>query len=109
MADGFVVCLNRPRRREAADGQSISRFFRLLSPFPFAGLPVVARDVALDHFVAPFVACHNERGEIAAAKAKRAKARHNDELQRFTHRSPPLPAAACESLTPAIYRCLVLH
>jgi hypothetical protein len=23
----------------------------------------------LDHFVAPFVACHNERGEIAAAKS----------------------------------------
>jgi hypothetical protein len=33
------------------------RFFRRLSPFPFASLPVVAGDTALDHFVAPTVAC----------------------------------------------------
>jgi hypothetical protein len=75
------------RRREAAGGHSISRFFRRFSPFPFAGLPVVAGDTALDHFVAPFVAYHDERGEITAAKAKRAKSYHDDELQQLTHHS----------------------
>jgi hypothetical protein len=61
-------------------GYSISGFFRQLSPFPFAGVPVVAGDAALDLFVAPFVARHDEGREIAAAKAKRAERRHDDEL-----------------------------
>ncbi len=82
----FAEILDRPGRREAARSHSISRFLRRLSPFPFAGVPVVAGDAALDHFVAPFVACHDERGEITAAKAKRAKGPHDDELQQLTHR-----------------------
>jgi hypothetical protein len=59
--------------------------FRRLSPFPFAALPVVASDPAFDHFVSPFVACDDERGEKAATKAKRAKGEHDDELQELTH------------------------
>src|SRR6516162_1561259 len=52
---------DRPGQRKAAGGHSISsRFFRPLSPFPFAGLPVVAVVPRLDHFVAPFGACHDE-------------------------------------------------
>ena len=47
---------------------SISRFFRRLTPFPFAGVPVVAGDAALDHFVAPLIARHDEGSEVAAAK-----------------------------------------
>ena len=62
-------------------GHSISRFFRRLAPFPFAGLPVVAGDATFDHFVAPAVAYHDERGEITATKAKPAKGDHDDELQ----------------------------
>jgi hypothetical protein len=31
-------------------------------PLPFAGLPVVAGITALNHFVAPFIPHHNERG-----------------------------------------------
>jgi hypothetical protein len=65
-------------------GHSIPRF-RRLSPFPFAGLPVVAGDTALDHFVAPLVACDDEGGEVAAAEAKSAESDHDDELQTFTH------------------------
>jgi hypothetical protein len=72
--------------REAACGHSISRFFRLLSPFPFAGLPVVAGQTALDHFVAPLIARHDEGSDIAAAEAKRAERNHNDDLQQqLTH------------------------
>jgi hypothetical protein len=63
------------------------RFFRRLSPFPFAGLRIVAGDTALDHFIAPFVARHDERGENTAAKAKRAERYEDDELQPLTHRS----------------------
>src|ERR1700720_2877704 len=65
-------------RDKAGWGRSIS-FWRL-APFPFAALPVVASDAALDHFVAPFVAGHDERGEIAAAKTKPAKGNHDDHL-----------------------------
>src|SRR4029077_19074277 len=54
---------------------------RRRSPFPFAGLPVVAGDTALDHFIAPLIARHDERGEVAAAKAKPAKSDHDDDLQ----------------------------
>ena len=42
----YGLFLDRPRRREAAGGHSISRFFRRLFPFPFAGLPVVAGNTA---------------------------------------------------------------
>src|ERR1700720_1345241 len=80
-----VLFLGRPGRREATDGHSISRFFRRLAPFPFAGLPVVASNAALDHFVPPAVACDDEGGQVATAEAKRAKARYDDELQRLTH------------------------
>ena len=55
--------------------------FWRLAPFPFAALPVVASDAALDHFVAPFIACHDEAGKVAAAKAKPAKGNHYDDLQ----------------------------
>jgi hypothetical protein len=81
-----------PRLRElphsvstSAVGHSISRFFRRLSPFPFAGVPVVASDAALDHFVAPAVACDDESGQVATAETKRAERCHDDELQQVTH------------------------
>jgi hypothetical protein len=67
-----IVTAAAQRRREAACGHSISRIFRRLSPFPFAGLPVVAGDTALDHFVTPLVACRDKGGEVAAAEAKSA-------------------------------------
>ena len=51
------------------------------APIPFAGLPVVAGDAALDHFVAPMVACDNEAREVAAAEAKRTERHDDDELQ----------------------------
>jgi hypothetical protein len=54
-------------RREAA-GIQLSRFPRRLTQFQFAGLPIVVGDAALDHFVAPLVARHDEGGEVAAAK-----------------------------------------
>ena len=82
---------DRPGRREAG-GHSISRIFRRLSPFPFARLPVESSDLALDHFVAPFVACHDEGSEIAAAEAKRAKRHHNDDLQPQLAHDPSLIA-----------------
>jgi hypothetical protein len=53
----------------------MSRFFRRLSPFPFAGLPVVAGDAALDHFVAPAVASDDEGGQVATGEAKPAERR----------------------------------
>jgi hypothetical protein len=63
------------------------RFLWRLTPFPFAGLLIVASETALDHFVAIFVACYNEGNEIAAAKANRAERHHDDELQQLiTHR-----------------------
>jgi hypothetical protein len=70
---------------KAAVGHSISRFFRRLSPFPFAGLPVVTGDTALDHFVAPAVACDDKGDQVATAEAKRAERCHDDELQQLTH------------------------
>jgi hypothetical protein len=57
------------------------RFLRRLSPFPFAGLLIVSSDTALDHFVAVFVASHDECDEIAAAKAKCAERDYNENLQ----------------------------
>jgi hypothetical protein len=47
----------------------------------------IASNTALDHFVAVFVACHNERNETAAAKAKRAERHNDDELQQLAHRT----------------------
>jgi hypothetical protein len=75
----------RRGRRQATGGHSMSRFFRRLPPFPFAGLPVVAGDAALDHFVAPAVASDDESGQVATAEAKPAERRHDDELQQLTH------------------------
>jgi hypothetical protein len=66
------------------------RFLWRLSPFPFAGLLIVAGNIAPNHFVAPFVARYDERNEIAAAKAKRAERHHDDELQLLTHGPFPL-------------------
>ena len=51
-------------------------------PFPDAGLPVVAGDTALDHFVAPMVACDDEAGEVAAAEAKCPERNHNENLEK---------------------------
>src|SRR5215467_5078928 len=53
----------------------------LLSPFPLAGLLVVVGKTALNHFVAPLIARHDEGSETAAAEAKRAERHHNAELQ----------------------------
>ena len=83
--EGGANVLDRPGRREAGDGHSIFRLFRRLSPFPLAGLPVVAGDSALDHFVAPAVACNNEGDQITTAEAKRSEAGHDHELQQITH------------------------
>jgi hypothetical protein len=63
------------------------RFFWRLSPFPFAGLLIVASDTALGHFVAVFVARHDKCSENAATKAKRAERYDDDELQQLTHRN----------------------
>ena len=82
--------LDGPGRRKATGGHSISRFLRRLAPFPFPGRPVVAGDTALDHFVAPPIACHDERGETAAAKTENAKGYHDDELQKLTHTLSPI-------------------
>jgi len=61
--------------------------YRRRAPFPFAGVPIVAGDAALDHLVAPLVARHDEGGQVAEAKAKRCERRHDDELQQVTHRT----------------------
>src|SRR6516162_4735296 len=52
-----------------------------------SGLPAVAGDAALDHFVAPAVACDDEAGQVATAETKPAKGDHDDELQQLTHRT----------------------
>src|SRR5215472_4530302 len=52
-----------------------------------SGLPAVAGDAALDHFVAPAVACDDEAGQVATAETKLAKGDHDDELQQLTHRT----------------------
>ena len=46
-------------------------------------------DTALNHFVTPFVARHDERGDNTATKAKRAERHGDDELQQLTHRNNP--------------------
>src|SRR6266700_403408 len=89
-------------KRRGEDIQSWLPFFWWLAPFPFAGVPVVAGDAALNHFVAPFVACHDERGEIAAAKAKRAKGYHDDELQQLAHHSVLIPSTNGPRRAPSI-------
>src|SRR5215469_6470731 len=57
-------------------------FFRRFSPFPFAGLLVVASEAALDHFFAVSIARHDECKKAATAEAKHAERYHNDGLQR---------------------------
>jgi hypothetical protein len=69
------------------------RFLRSFPPFPFAGLRVVAGSTALDHFVAPILVRHDEGGEVAAAKAKRAERHHDDELQLLAHGPTPLKSS----------------
>jgi hypothetical protein len=72
------------RWREAAR-HSISRFRRLF-PAPFAGLRVEVGGTAFDHLVAESGARHEERHEIATAKAECAEPHHDDELQQLiTH------------------------
>src|SRR5262249_31272284 len=62
--------------------------YRRVAPFPFAGVPIVAGDAALDHFVAPLVARHDEGSEVATPEAKRAERHHNEGLQeQLAHRS----------------------
>src|SRR5215468_1174832 len=72
----------------AADSAGLILKYRRLAPFPFAGVPIVAGDAALDHFVAPLVARHDEGSEVAATEAKRAERHHNEGLQeQLAHRS----------------------
>ena len=42
---------------------------------------MVVGDATLNHFVAPLIARYDEGGEVAAAEAKRAEPRHDNELQ----------------------------
>ena len=65
--------------------------FRRLSPFPFARVPVVAGDMALDHFVAPLIARHDEGSEVAAAEAKRGERHHYKDLAQHGCRRSILP------------------
>jgi len=44
-------------------------------------VPVVAGDMALDHFVVSLIARHDEGSEVAAAEAKRGERHYNDDLQ----------------------------
>src|SRR5262249_1918723 len=77
-----------PRQTRAAGsgGRSISSFFWRLSPFPFAGLPVVASRPALGHFVAEQISRHKEAREVAAGEAERAKCYVDGDLQQqFAH------------------------
>jgi hypothetical protein len=65
----------------------LSSRFRRLFPFPFAGLRVVTGGTAFDHLVAESDARHDERGEIATAKAECAEGKNDDKFQqRLTHR-----------------------
>jgi hypothetical protein len=84
-----VQFLNRTGggKRRGEGIQSRLPFFWRLSPFPFAGVPVVAGDAALDHFVTPPVPRHEEGSKVAAAEAKPTKGDHDDELQQLTHGS----------------------
>ena len=57
-----------------------------LTPFPFAGLPVVVSETPLNHFVPPLIARYDEGRQVAAAEAKRAERYYNEDLQQqFTH------------------------
>ena len=67
---------------KAAVGHSISRFFRRLSPFPFAGVPVVAGNTALDHFIA-------HQREISAKRAYCAMAKVPRKNRQRKMRGPP--------------------
>jgi hypothetical protein len=59
----------------------LSSRFRRLFPCPFAGLRVLAGGAALDHLVAESGARHDERDEIATAKAESAGGHDDDELR----------------------------
>jgi hypothetical protein len=64
----------------------LSSRFRRLFPVPFAGLRVVVGGTAFNHLVAEFGARHDERGEIATAKAECAEGKNDDKFQqRLTH------------------------
>jgi hypothetical protein len=54
-------------------GLFLSSRFRRLFPVPFAGLRVVVGGTTFNHIVAKFGARHDERGEIATAKAECAE------------------------------------
>ena len=72
----------------AADSAGFVLKYRRLAAFPFAGVPIVAGDATLDHFVAPLVARHDEGSEVAAPEAKRAERHHNEGPQeQLAHRS----------------------
>jgi hypothetical protein len=90
LAVNIAIRTSAPARVRLGFGCSKSGFFRRLSPFPFAGLPVVAGDAALDHFVTPLIARDDERSEVAAAEAKRAERHHNDDLQQQLAHDRPL-------------------
>jgi hypothetical protein len=72
-------------------------------------VPVVAGDAALDHFVTPPIARHDERGEIAAAEAKRAERNHNDDLQQQLTRSLAAGDDLSEQLKGGAIKFLKLH
>jgi serine/threonine protein kinase HipA of HipAB toxin-antitoxin module len=68
---------------------------------PICRLLIVASDTALDHFVAVFVACHDERNDRAAAKAKRAERHHDDELQQLIPHRRYSPQSFSPHLAPS--------
>jgi len=75
-----------------------------------SGLPAVAGDAALDHFVAPAVACDDEAGQVATAETKPAKGDHDDELQQLTHRTSSGSLAIFAAIRRAFARyCLTLN
>src|SRR6516162_1346355 len=71
-----------------------------------SGLPAVAGDAALDHFVAPAVACDDEAGQVATAETKLAKGDHDDELQQLTHRTSSGSFAIFAAIRRASSLCL---
>jgi hypothetical protein len=56
------------RRGERSEAASRLSIFRRLAPFPFARLPIVAGNAALDHFVAPAIACNNESDQLSSPR-----------------------------------------
>jgi hypothetical protein len=79
------------KHREAA-GKEAARGIRYLeagfSHSHFAGFRVVAGGTAFNHLVAESGARHDERSEIATAKAECAEGKYDDKFrERLTHRS----------------------